>query len=229
MQRGRVLSGRSDRFTLAAGAGALPVWIGDRASLARQRTTTPRIPDDARVQRSLDAMRAAFLELVSTRPLEEISIKEICDTAGLSYPTFYRRFASKEELLNGIATEEVRRLLASGLSARTHRTDGGSASAMCAYIEAQRPLWRTLLTGGAATAMRQEFMRLSREFTDTQPRINPWLPIDLAVPFVAGGIFEILAWWMKQRDDYPTSNVVKLMDALIIDTTARSRNIDLLP
>lgn len=170
-------------------------------------------------------MRAAFLELISTRSLEEISIKEICDTAGLSYPTFYRRFSGKDELLTGIATEEVRRLLASGLSARH---EDRSASAMCEYVEAQRPLWRILLTGGAANAMRQEFMRLSREFAETQPRINPWLPIDLAVPFVSGGIFEILAWWMKQPDDYPTSNVVKLLDALIIDTTARSRSIELL-
>lgn len=196
--------------------------------MARQRTTKPRIPDDARVQRSLDAMRNAFLELVTTRSLEEISIKEICDAAGLSYPTFYRRFSGKDELLAGIATEEVRRLLASGLSVMGQPAGGSSARAMCEYIEAQRPLWRTLLTGGAATAMRQEFMRLSREFAETNPRINPWLPIDLAVPFIAGGVFEILAWWMKQPDDYPTGNVEKLLDALIIDTTARSRNIHLL-
>jgi AcrR family transcriptional regulator len=173
-------------------------------------------------------MQDAFLELISTRSLEEISIKEICDAAGLSYPTFYRRFSGKDELLAGIATEEVRRLLASGLSAREHQIDGGSASAMCGYIEAQRPLWCILLTGGAANAMRQEFMRLSREFAETQPRANPWLAVDLAVPFVAGGIFEVLAWWMKQPDNYPTGNVVKLLDVLIIDTTARSRDIDLL-
>lgn len=196
--------------------------------MARQRTTTPRIPDDARVQRSLEAMQAAFLQLINTRALEEISIKEICDAAGLSYPTFYRRFSGKDELLAWIATEEVRRLLTSGLSALKHRTDRSSARAMCEYIEAQRPLWRTLLTGGAATAMRQEFMRLSHEIAETQPRANPWLPTDLGVPFVAGGIFEILAWWMKQPDTYPTSNVVKLLDVLIIDITARPHEIDLL-
>lgn len=69
-------------------------------------------------------MRTAFLELISTRRLEEISIKDIWDAAGLSYPTFYRRFSGSDELLAGIATEEVRRLLASGLSAIKRRTDG---------------------------------------------------------------------------------------------------------
>lgn len=172
-------------------------------------------------------MRAAFLGLIETRPLEDISIKEICDEAGLSYPTFYRRFSGKDELLAGIATEEVRRLLTLGLSAMDARRDGTSAQAMCAYVAEHRALWRTLLTGGAADAMRQEFMRLSREFADSHPRSNPWLPVDLAVPFVAGGIFEILAWWMKQGDDYPTANVVTLIEVLVVDTTARPRKVDL--
>ncbi len=196
--------------------------------MARPRTTTPRIPDDARAQRSLDALRSAFLELIASRPLSEISIKEICDQAGLSYPTFYRRFAGKEELLARIATDEVRLLLQLGLAAAKRGEGGSSAKAMCEYIEAHRSLWRTLLTGGAADAMRQEFMLLSREVAETQPRSNPWLPVDLAVPFVSSGIFEILAWWMKQPDSYPTSNVIKLIDALVIDNTARRRSIELL-
>lgn len=196
--------------------------------MARPRTTTPRIPDDARAQRSLDALRGALLELVAARPLSEVSIKEICNRAGLSYPTFYRRFASKEELLTRIATDEVRLLLKLGLSAAKRGKEASSAKTMCEYIEAHRSLWRTLLTGGAADAMRQEFMLLSREVAETHPRSNPWLPVDLAVPFVASGIFEILAWWMKQPDSYPTNNVVKLVEALVIDNTARRRNIELL-
>lgn len=185
------------------------------------------MPDDARAQRSLEMMRTAFLALLAERSFEEISIKDICDEAGLSYPTFYRRFSGKDELLAGIATEEVRRLLTSGLATMQRRREDSSADAMCAYVAEHRALWLTLLTGGAAGAMRQEFMRLSREYADTRPRANPWLPVELAVPFVASGIFEILAWWMRQPDDYPISNVVKLIDVLVIDTTARRREVHL--
>lgn len=185
------------------------------------------MPNDARAQRSVEAMRAAFLKLVKDRPLADISIKEICDEAGVSYPTFYRRFSGKDEILAGIATDEAGYLLTLGLSAAKTLKEGASAWAMCEHIEQHRALWSTLLTGGASNAMREEFMRLSREFAETNPRKNPWLPIDLAVPFVASGIFEILAWWMKQPSDYPTANVVQLIDVLIVDTTARRRNINL--
>lgn len=172
-------------------------------------------------------MRTAFLTLLDAKSLDEISIKEICDEAGLSYPTFYRRFSGKDELLATIATEEVRRLLSLGFSAMEQRSGRFAASDMCEYVEEHRVLWRTLLTGGATDAMRHEFMRLTREFALNHPRVNPWLPLDLAVPFVASGIFEILAWWMREADDYPTANVITLIEALVIETTARPRRVTL--
>ena len=173
-------------------------------------------------------MRGAFLTLLDAKSLDEISIKEICDEAGLSYPTFYRRFSGKDELLATIATEEVRRLLALGFAAADPRGGGFAATGMCEYVEQHRVLWRTLLTGGATHAMRHEFMRLSREFAHSHPRVNPWLPVDLAVPFVSSGIFEILSWWMRETDDYPTANVAKLIEVLVIETTARPRRVTLI-
>jgi AcrR family transcriptional regulator len=192
--------------------------------LARPRTITPTKPDDARAQRSIDALRAAFLALIERKPLDQIFIKEITDEAGLSYPTFFRRFASKEELLEDIATEEVRTLLSLGQSAMNRKATG-SSRLMLEYVQERRTLWTALLTGGAASAMRQEFMRVAREIATSGPRANPWIPLDLAVAFVASGIFEILAWWMRQPADYPLDNVITLFNALIVDSTGRPRNI----
>lgn len=196
--------------------------------MARQRTTTPTKPDDARVQRSIDALHSGLLELIPKRRFDQITIKEITDAAGLSYPTFFRRFASKEELLEDIAASEVRKLLKLGEQAMS-RAGGpqGSSTALILYVQDHRTLWRTLLTGGAASAMRQEFMRVAKEIADSRPRTNPWLPLELAVPFVSSGIFEILAWWMKQPDNYPVENVIKLFDALVIDAAGRPRDIKL--
>ncbi len=198
--------------------------------MARERTTSPRKPNDARAHRSIDALRDAFLQLLEYRSLEEITIKEITEAAGLSYPTFFRRYSGKDELLADIATEEVRRLLSLSKHALEERDRGSSepVEAMCAYIQCRRNLWKTLLTGGAASAMREEFMRISREIADSRPRSNPWLPVDLAVSFTASGIFEIFAWWMAQPEDYPLENVKIIFEALISDTLARPRNITLL-
>lgn len=196
--------------------------------MARPRTTEPTRPDDARAHRSVEALRSAVLDLLERRPFDQISIKEITEAAGLSYPTFFRRFASKEALLEDIATEEVRKLLSLGETIRDTRETGYSASETCGYVAAHRRLWITLLTGGAAAKMRQEFIRVSTETMRTKPRLNPWLPADLGPPFVTAGLFELLAWWMRQPEDYPIENVIALFNALIIDNVVRRRTVELI-
>lgn len=181
-----------------------------------------------RVQRTIDLLSNALLALLERNAIEDVSIRDITEKAGVSYPTFFRRFDGKEDLLNHIAAEEVRRLL--GLSqqaiAKTPSEDSGQL--LCDYVQVHRKLWKTLLNGGAAPVMREEFMRAANEIASSGQRANPWLPADLAVPFVTSGVFEILAWWMRQPEDYPEANVITLFDALIIDSVRKPRKIQLI-
>lgn len=195
--------------------------------MARARTTTPTKPDDARVQRSIEALRTAFLDLLERKPLEEISIREITEAAGVSYPTFFRRFARKHELLEDIATKQVAKLLTLGEVAFGKAAPTSSAVDLCRYVQAHRTLWAALLNGGAADAMRAEFRRIAETNAKAGPRANPWIPLDLAAPFVTSGVFEILAWWMRQPADYPLEKVVILFNALIVENTARPRDVKL--
>ncbi len=185
------------------------------------------MPDDARAHRSVDALQTSLLELIEEKSFDQISIKHITDAAGLSYPTFFRRFASREELLRNIASVEVVKLLTLGQTAMENNASRHSGRALCEYVQQHRKLWTTLLTGGAAPFVREEFLRVARDIASSRPRINPWLPLDLAVGFVTSGIFELLAWWMRQPEDYSVENVIVLFDALIIDSAGRPRNITL--
>lgn len=195
--------------------------------MARARTTQPSIPDDVRAQRSIDALSGAFLSLLERKTLDQIAIKEITKAAGVSYPTFFRRFSSKEDLLEHIAAEEIRTLLEFGRA--TVGSDEGSSPArrICEYVHAHRDLWSVLLTGGAAAIMREELIRGAQKISRAQKRVNPWIPDDLAPAFVTSGMFEIFAWWMRQPDDYPLDNVAALFDALVIENAGVRRKIKL--
>lgn len=61
----------------------------------------------------------AFKELVSKRPVEKITIKQITDQAGVIRATFYNHFADKYVLIESILTRElfapVRLLLKNGM------------------------------------------------------------------------------------------------------------------
>ena len=69
-------------------------------------------PHDPRALKSREALREGLLGLLETRAFEDLTIKDIAGAAGVSYPVFFRQFASKEDLLADIATSQVRALLA---------------------------------------------------------------------------------------------------------------------
>ncbi|MEJ5979270.1 TetR/AcrR family transcriptional regulator [Novosphingobium sp. PS1R-30] len=182
-------------------------------------------PTDARAMRSRESLRAALLELIGTRPFDHIAIRDITAQAGVSYPVFFRRYASKEELLEDVATEEVRQLLSLSLPMFESEAQVESLWALCRYVDEHRALWTRLLTCGAAPAMRGEFLRIAKQIGE---RSDSWLPVDLAAPFVVGGLFEILAWWLGQPADYPMENVVRIIDALIVKSVIRPDGVNLL-
>lgn len=203
-----------------------PIYSGSDVGTEKQRMSRP---DDARALRSRRALHAALLALVAEKSLEQISIRDITAQAGVSYPVFFRRYQSKEELLEDIATEEVRQLLSLTMPVFDERQDDASLFVLCRYIAEHRALWEPLLTGGAASAMREEFRRIAQGVGESDRRINPWLPVDLAAAFVVSGLFEILAWWMRQPAHYPIENVVKLIDVLVVSSTGRLVDIQMLP
>lgn len=184
-------------------------------------------PDDARALRSREALRHALLTLVGRKPLDQITIRDITAEAGVSYPVFFRRYVSKEALLEDIATTEVRTLLSLTAPVFDAESTEASLATLCSYVNEHRALWTGLLTGGAAAAMQQEFRRIALQLKDAREAINPWLAPELAASVVASSLFEILSWWLQQDADYPAENVAKIIEVLVVRSTALPVDVNL--
>src|SRR5215212_1522135 len=117
-------------------------------SLAKSRMARP---DDARAVRSREALGEALLRLIGQKSFDQISIKDITAAAGVSYPVFFRQFNKKEDLLEDIATEEVRHLLECTLPLFDPDAQHASSANLCRYVQKHRMLWKTLLTEGASS------------------------------------------------------------------------------
>lgn len=62
---------------------------------------------DIRAQRSKKALREALLSLIKTRPLKDVSVTEVCATAGLNRTTFYKYYGDCEDILLEIEKEQL--------------------------------------------------------------------------------------------------------------------------
>jgi len=178
-----------------------------------------RTARDPRAVRTREAVRNAFLRLLEREPLEQISIPDICKEAGVGYTTFYRHYLAKETVLNEVAAEEIRQLIALAMSATLATDMRAGAVALFTYVDDHRALWSALLTGGAESAMREEFMRLSREIATKRAQPKAWPPADIAILLIASSTIELLSWWLRQRKPLAIEDAAEIYETMIVRPT----------
>jgi AcrR family transcriptional regulator len=168
---------------------------------------------DARMVRTRAAMRKALLALLERKQLDQITVRDIAAEAKIGYATFFRHHESKWELLTDVAEEEIGRLMALGVPLLVTR---GSALALCRYVREHRAIWSALLTGGAAGAMREEFIRQAIQHGASQVQESSWLPVELGAIYGVSATVEILAWWLRQPEDFSVERIAEIVDRLVI-------------
>lgn len=171
---------------------------------------------DARVLQTREALRQALLELLDQKPFEQITIREITSLAGVGYTTFFRHHPGKEELLNDIAADEINHLIELAISTLGANDIREGVMTFCNYIAEHQALWSTLLTGGAASVLREEFIRLSSDIADSWENSPDWLPTDVGIALAASGTIELIAWWLKQKEPIPVEQVAIIFERVIV-------------
>lgn len=171
---------------------------------------------DARAVRSREKIRNAFLRLLETSPLNEITIREICAKASLNDVTFYRHYQTKECLLEEIAADEVKQLVELTLPVFNAENTAAAAVTLCTYVDNHRKLWTTLFVGGAAESVRRTLIDLSRKVSHAYLASEGWPPKDVAVAIFVASTVELLTWWLQQKVPAPISDVAQIFEGFIV-------------
>jgi AcrR family transcriptional regulator len=165
------------------------------------------------------ALLSALLRLLTERPFEQITLREITKTAGIGYATFFRHYPDKKVLLNDLAADQIKELLALAVPILFAIDSRAAATALCTYVDTHRKLWSALLAGGAVGTMREEFVRQAKEIAAGSPNHDSWLPGDLSVVYAVGGTIDVLAWWLRESPYLSIDRIAEILDRLVIAPT----------
>lgn len=168
---------------------------------------------DARILRSRAGLRQALLEMLESRPFEQVTIRDLAAASGVGYTTFFRHYPSKEALLGDVAVREVGQLHEMTLPVYDALDSAAACLALCAYVDQHRSVWTALLSG-APGYVREEMLRLGREAVAVRSR--SWLPQDLGVVLGVAVIVELLGWWLQQPDPPPAAQIAEILDRVVI-------------
>src|SRR5262249_17587531 len=80
----------------------------------------------------------------------------------------------------------------------------------------RRELWSTLLTGGAAGVLREEFLRHAAEVAVSRADPDSEIPAALAVTLNVSSTIEVLTWWLRQKRPRPIEEVARIHERLVI-------------
>lgn len=169
--------------------------------------------------RTRAALCGALLGLLEEKPFDQVTVREITRTADVGYATFFRHYPDKEALLNDLAAGQISELMHKTVPILFATDSRAAAMALCAYVDEHHKLWSALLTGGAASTVRDEFIRQAKLLAVGQPNPDTWLPGDLRVVYAVGGAIDILAWWLQQSPRLPAARIAEIVDRLVISPT----------
>jgi AcrR family transcriptional regulator len=171
---------------------------------------------DPRAVRSQEALASALLALLESTPFEQLSIRDIVAEAGVGYTTFFRHHATKEELLDAVAAEQIRCLFQLAVPALDQYDMHAGSTALFTYVHAHRRMWQALLVGGAAGTVRAEFLRLAREVALQRGDPHAWLPAEIGTQLIVGGTLDLLAWWLRQASPLPIKRLVEIHERVVL-------------
>jgi len=171
---------------------------------------------DLRAIRTRELLQGALLKLLEQRSLDQIVIRDITTTARVGYATFYRHYSTKEALLDDLAKKQVEHLVNMSLPVLDSANTLAAYTALFADVEQHRSVWTTLLTGGAAGAIKQHFLRVSREVAVARSEFDGAAATELRVILVVTCTVELLAWWLGQPNPMTVEEIAGTFNDTII-------------
>lgn len=191
---------------------------------------------DLRILKTQERLQNALLELLGTKELKAITVKEICDRAGISRNAFYQHYGYKEDLYDQMvarATERIRDSL-SPLVAEVSLMEPGTVEAYARRvidgISEVRELMYVMLKGDEGIFLRQlTDLIFGQNLTNALPffGIEDSGALRLYYEFVSAGMAAFIIRWVLDEDISEKQAVSLLAEILLQSTTKIPAQINL--
>lgn len=154
---------------------------------------------DGRVRYTKLVIKENLLKLLAEKPIQKITVKEICELAQINRATFYTHYHDPLDLLEQIENELFDDL-SSAFSAKYDDIDHLTQAAL-AVIERNIDLCRILFSENGDRLFLRRMMEIAREKTiadwrQQYPRATP-RQLELLYTFIVNGSVALIEQWVR--------------------------------
>jgi AcrR family transcriptional regulator len=154
----------------------------------------PKRPIDRRVDRSRRKLHDALVAMILERGWDRVSVRGVCDRAGVGRSTFYVHFADKEDLLIG-GLDTVR----DDLRAMRSKQPFGFLRGLFEHAGQSRRLFHAVIGKHSGLAVQRRLRQVVLELTvdDLSAQQVPESRLQMTSRFLSGALVELLIWWVE--------------------------------
>ena len=183
---------------------------GNRGTKSKKLASVPsrkalRKPD-ARVRRTRDQLGYALIQLIVEKPINDVTVQDVLDRAGVGRSTFYLHYRDKDDLLVS-QLEMFLENMSTVLSKRKDKSNRVAPVAeMFAHIGNQNKLYRVLSDSGHL----KDFFELAEGYfaRGIEQRLKesgrlaniPQRALAARASALSGSLLSLLRWWLDRGE-----------------------------
>lgn len=159
---------------------------------------------DPRIARTRRALRQALIELARHRDVEEISVADITEGAGVNRSTFYQHYEDKSDLLADVLdviTADLMTQVSGDLGPQeAYEVLARYMQHVQDNITLYRQIFSDAVAAGVPTRIRGRLEDLLLTRTDRSEDLIAGLPPRIAAASITGSAVAIIATWVRSEE-----------------------------
>lgn len=178
--------------------------------------------EDLRTTKTKAAIKQAFLTILSDKPFEHITVKEITELAKCNRNTFYLHYDDKYDLIEKLcmsSLEEMRMSLYKTYEKQYPSTKDwySDVAKICLdTIELNMPFYGVVPEENRWSLFADRFQQMLTGFICTGLRGVGKQPNRLEVEFSADGLIGVIRYWLSHQEDYSKEDILKELHHLVV-------------
>lgn len=177
---------------------------------------------DVRVERTLNSIRGAFIQLLKEIEYENVTVQEISNVAGINRVTFYLHYFDKEDLLeqimHNLLVELEENIIIPGEEFRYNLDQPvPTFIRMNKHILENEELYKIVLIEEKIPFYRKEIERLIKKSVRKaiefyiHAGIEYTVPTEVVIAYISSAYYGVIKWWLKSNMPYSPEHLSSLL------------------
>jgi len=174
--------------------------------------------ENRKVKYTKMVIRESLFELLETRPLNQITVKSLCELADINRGTFYSHYADIYDLVESLEDELIEKMM----SDFRYESIGESNqkqmfTELCSHIKTNTEDYRILLLNPESSrCMDRILAETYKHHASTLLNKNPQLSlnmVDYSFAFLSSGGNKVILKWIENNFEEPPEEMARLINA----------------